>query len=59
MLQQAMAAGRTTYGVVCVPVGFPLTRQAIGAAVRGLDQLLHELPDDDAVANRGGEVWLS
>lgn len=59
LLQQAMAAGQATYGLVCVPARFPLTRRAVGAAVRALDQLLRELPDDDAAANRGGEVWLS
>jgi len=36
-----------------------LRRLGHDVAVRALDQLLRELPDANAVANRGGEVWLS
>ena len=62
-----MARGAT--GAVCLrllldehfspEIARQLRRLGHDVAVRARDQLLRELPDANAVANRGVEVWLS
>lgn len=58
LLAQAMRAGRKTYGLVCVPARVSLSRQAIGQVAASLEQLLRKNPEDDDLADRGGETWL-
>jgi hypothetical protein len=58
LLAQAMRAGARSYGLVCVPARFTLSRQAIGEVVDALDALLHRHPGDEDLISRGGEVWL-
>jgi predicted nuclease of predicted toxin-antitoxin system len=59
LFAQAMRAGSKTYGLVCVPASFPLSRAAIGSVVRALHELLVGYPGDEKLAELGGEVWLS
>ena len=58
LLTEAMRAGTKTYGLICVPARVSLSRSSIGQLVRSLDELLRQHPNDDSVANLGGEVWL-
>lgn len=58
LLAEAMRAGCKTYGLVCVPARFPLSRTAIGRAVHALDELLKRYPGDEDLLHRGGETWL-
>lgn len=59
LLTHAMGSGAKTYGLVCVPARFPLSRKAIGRAVGALEQLLRQYPNDDDLIDRGGEAWLA
>jgi hypothetical protein len=58
LLADAVRRGGKTYGLVCVPGRFPLSREGIGRLVRALDVLLRELPEVDAAIALGGEIWL-
>jgi hypothetical protein len=58
LLEQAMNAGETTYGLICVPHNVRLRRKAVGRLVAALDTLLKENPNEDAAVRRGGEIWL-
>jgi len=58
LFADAMRAGSKTYGLVCVPARFPLSRSAIGRAVDALDELLRRYPGDQDLLNHGGETWL-
>lgn len=58
LLAEAMRAGTRSYGLVCVPARFPLSRNMIDRVVRALDELLTRHPGDDDLINRGGEFWL-
>ena len=58
LLAQALRSGAETYGLVCIPRRFSLSRKAIGPLVRALEALLREHPEDGALIKRGGEVWL-
>jgi len=58
LLTETMRAGGKTYGLICVPARFPLSRSAIGRAVRALDELLKRYPGDEDLLDHGGETWL-
>lgn len=58
LLAQALRAGAATYGLVCVPRRFSLSRSGTGRLVRALDALLREHPEPDGAIKRGGEIWL-
>jgi predicted nuclease of predicted toxin-antitoxin system len=58
LLAEALRRGTPTYGIVCVPHGFPLTRQDIGRLVRALAALLDANAEPDAIIKQGGEIWL-
>lgn len=58
LLADAVRRGAPTYGVICVPERFPLTRTGIGRLVRALGAPLDEHRQPDAIIKRGGEVWL-
>jgi hypothetical protein len=58
LLADAMRRGTPTYGIVCVPERFPLSRHHIGRLVRALAALLDANREPDAIIKRGGEVWL-
>ena len=58
LLTAALRSGTKTYGVICVPTRFALSREGIGAMVRALEALLESHPEDDAIIKRGGEAWL-
>jgi predicted nuclease of predicted toxin-antitoxin system len=58
LLAQALRSGTQTYGLVCVPRRFSLSRKAIGRLVRALDALLASHAAADAAIKRGGEIWL-
>jgi hypothetical protein len=58
LLAETLRSGRVTYGLVCVPAQFPLSRRTIGDAVRALDDLLRRYPGDEELIARGGETWL-
>jgi hypothetical protein len=58
LIADALSSSTPTYGLVCVPRRYALSRQGIGALVGALDGLLKSLPGDDAVIRRGGEIWL-
>lgn len=58
LLAEALRSGAKTYGLVCVPERFPLSRRAFGRLVGALEHLLRTHPDVDAVTARGGEIWL-
>jgi hypothetical protein len=58
LLADELRRGGKTYGIVCVPRRFPLSREGIGRLVRALDALLHAQPGVDAAIALGGELWL-
>lgn len=58
LLAEALRSGRRTYGLVCVPRRFSLSRKEIGRLVHALDALLQGHPAEDAIVRRGGEIWL-
>ena len=58
LLAGALRSGTRTYGLICVPRRFSLSRREIGRVVQALDALLHSHPGDDAIVSRGGEIWL-
>jgi predicted nuclease of predicted toxin-antitoxin system len=58
LLAEALRRGTPTYGIVCVPERFPLSRAHIGRLVRSLAALLDAHPDPEGVIKRGGEIWL-
>lgn len=58
LLADAVRHGIPTYGIVCVPQRFPLSRRDIGRLVRALAALLDAHPEPDAIIKRGGEIWL-
>lgn len=58
LLAEALRRGTPTYGIVCVPQRFALSRAGIGRLVRALAALLEASPEVDAIVKRGGEVWL-
>jgi hypothetical protein len=58
LLAETLRSGRKTYGLVCVPARFPLSRRTIGDAVRALDELLRRYPGDEDLIAHGGETWL-
>ena len=58
LLAVELRRGGKTYGLVCVPQRFSLSREGIGRLVRALDALLRAHPGADAVIALGGEIWL-
>lgn len=58
LLANELRRGQKTYGLVCVPQRFSLSRDGIGRLVRALDALLHAHPEADAAVTLGGEIWL-
>jgi hypothetical protein len=58
LLADAMRRGAATYGIVCVPERFSLSRNQIGRLVRALAALLDAHREPDAIVKRGGEIWL-
>ncbi len=58
LLSEALQRGGPTYGLLCVPHRFSLSRDGVGRLVRALAVVLDAHPDDDAVIRRGGEIWL-
>ena len=58
LLAEEMRRGLKSYGVVCVPGRFPLSRDGIGRLVSALDALLLANPGVDAAIALGGEIWL-
>jgi predicted nuclease of predicted toxin-antitoxin system len=58
LLAEALRRGSKTYGLVCVPRRFPLSRDAIGRIVAALDALLQAHTEVDAAITLGGEIWL-
>jgi predicted nuclease of predicted toxin-antitoxin system len=58
LLAQALRSGTQTYGLVCIPRRFSLSRKAVGRLVRALEALLETHPAPDAAIRRGGEIWL-
>ena len=58
LLAEALRRGSSTYGLVCVPVRFPLNRDGIGRLVAALDALLQAHPEVGAAVSLGGEIWL-
>jgi predicted nuclease of predicted toxin-antitoxin system len=58
LLAESLRAGRPTYGLVCVPGQFPLSRRTIGEAVQAMDELLRRFPGDEDLTAQGGEIWL-
>ena len=58
LLAEALRRGTPTYGIVCVPERFSLSRAQIGRLVRALAALLDAHTEPDAVIKRGGEIWL-
>jgi Domain of unknown function (DUF5615) len=58
LFAEAMRVATKTYGLVCVPARVPLSRGAIGQVVESLTELLQELPGDEDLIDRGGEIWL-
>ena len=58
LLAGALRSGTRTYGLICVPRRFSLSRREIGRLVHALDALLQSHPGDDAIVRRGGEIWL-
>jgi predicted nuclease of predicted toxin-antitoxin system len=58
LLADAVRRGTPTYGIVCVPDRFSLSRGHIGRLVRALARLLETHPEPGAIIKRGGEIWL-
>jgi uncharacterized protein DUF5615 len=58
LLAEALRRGTPTYGLVCVPARFSLSRAHVGRIVRALAALLEAHPEPDAIIKRGGEIWL-
>jgi predicted nuclease of predicted toxin-antitoxin system len=58
LLAEALRRGTPTYGIVCVPQRFSLSRADIGRLVRALAALLEAHSEPDAIIKRGGEIWL-
>jgi hypothetical protein len=58
LLAEALRRGSSSYGLVCVPARFPLSRQGIGRIVVALDVLLRAHSEVDAAISLGGEIWL-
>lgn len=58
LLAAELRQGGNTYGLVCVPRRFSLSRKEIGRLVRALDALLQAHPHVDAAIALGGEIWL-
>lgn len=58
LVADALRRGQSTYGLVCVPRRFPLSRDGIGRLVNALDRLLNAYPRTEATIERGGEIWL-
>jgi predicted nuclease of predicted toxin-antitoxin system len=58
LLTEALRRGTPTYGIVCVPERFSLSRARIGRLVRALAALLDSHPEQDALIKHGGEIWV-
>jgi hypothetical protein len=58
LLAEALRRGMPTFGIVCIPQRFSLSRARIGRLVRALAALLDANPEPDAIVKRGGEVCL-
>jgi hypothetical protein len=58
LLADAVRRGTPTYGIICVPHRFPLSRAHLGRIVGALAALLDTHLDPDAIIKRGGEIWL-
>lgn len=58
LLADVLRRGAPTYGMVCVPRKFALSREGIGRLVGALDLLLLTHPETDAAVALGGEIWL-
>lgn len=58
LLADALRRGARTYGLVCLPRSFALSREGIGRLVDALDGLLQAHPETDAAIALGGEIWL-
>ncbi|MGH9024044.1 MAG: DUF5615 family PIN-like protein [Acidimicrobiia bacterium] len=58
LLRAALREGALSYGLVCVPHRFSLSKKGIGRLVRALEALLDAHPGHDAAIRRGGEFWL-
>jgi predicted nuclease of predicted toxin-antitoxin system len=58
LLADAVRRGTPSYGIVCIPDRFSLSRAHIGRLVWALAALLDTHPEPDAVIKRGGEIWL-
>jgi hypothetical protein len=58
LLADALRRGTPTYGIVCVPERFPLSRNHSGRLVRALAAMLNAHQEPDAIIKRGGEIWL-
>lgn len=58
LLADALRRGTRTYGLVCVPRSFALSREGIGRLVDALEALLLGHPETDAAVALGGELWL-
>lgn len=58
LLADALRSGTRTYGLICVPRRYSLSRERMGALVKALDALLRSHPAEESVIVLGGEVWL-
>lgn len=58
LLGEVLRLGGQTYGLLCVPHRFSLSRDNIARMVRALQAVLEAHPEDDAVIRLGGEIWL-
>ena len=58
LLAEELRRRKKTYGLVCVPARFPLSRDGIGRLVNALDALLLANPSVDAATAIGAEIWL-
>jgi hypothetical protein len=54
LLAEALRRGSKTYGLVCVPRRFPLSRYGIGRIVTALAALLEANTEVDAAITLGG-----
>lgn len=58
LLNEVLRLGGRSYGLVCVPHRFSLSRDGMARIVRALEAVLEAHPDDDALTRCGGEIWL-